>query len=140
MNKGIVLSSIFLVLAGFCVSRMKYEVMFLKDRLKEINKQLGKYEDDIKVYNAEWSYLNDPKRLQRLATKYLPHLRPTENKQIINFETLMRSDFDKELSKNIISSVEQNSQHLNANRDASEAFGSFLDKALKKYEGATESD
>lgn len=136
MNKGIVLSLIFLLLAGLCVSRMKYEVVFLKHRLKEINTQLNKYQDDIKIYNAEWNYLNDPKRLQLLAAKCLPHLRPTENHQIINFETLIRSDFDKELAKNITSPIEQNVQHQNANR----AFGSFLDKVIKKYRGATKSD
>ncbi|MBQ3945918.1 MAG: hypothetical protein II670_09985 [Alphaproteobacteria bacterium] len=140
LNKSVVLSLIFLVFAGFCVSRMKYEVAFLKNKLKEINTQLDRCQDDIKIYNAEWSYLNEPKRLQRLATKYLPNLRPTENRQIINFETLIRSDFDKELSKNITSPLEQNPKHQNANRHASEAFGSFLDKAIKKYERATESD
>ena len=140
LNKSVVLSLIFLVFAGFCVSRMKYEVAFLKNKLKEINTQLDRCQDDMKIYNAEWSYLNEPKRLQRLATKYLPNLRPTENRQIINFETLIRSDFDKEISKNITSLVERDVPLQGANRYASEAFGAFLDKAIKKHEGAMESD
>ncbi len=140
LNKSIILSLLFLLCIGLCVSRMKYEVVFLKNKLKEINIQLDKCQDDIKIYNAEWSFLNDPKRLQRLASKYLPHLRPTENRQIINFETLIRSDFDKEISKNITSLVERDVPLQGANRYASEAFGAFLDKAIKKHEGAMESD
>ncbi len=131
---------VFLLLMGLCVSRMKYEVVFLKNKLKEINTQLDKCQDDIKIYNAEWNYLNDPKRLQLLAAKYLPHLRPTNNNQIIDFETLIRSDFDKELTKNITPPAAQNAHHKSTTRYASEAFGSFLDKVIKKYGGATEND
>ena len=109
MNKGIVLSSIFLICVGFCVSRVKYEVVFLKDRLKDINSKIDKCSDDLKVYNAEWSYLNDPKRLKTLCTKYLPNLRPTENTQVISYETIVTSDLE---------------------RDANKALGSFLDEAI----------
>lgn len=130
LNKSVILSSIFLVLIGFCVSRVKYEVVFLKSKLKEINRQLDKYQDDMRVYNAEWSYLNEPKRLQRLAAKYLPNLRPTENHQVINFETLTRSDFEKEFKENIDQVIEQ---HRHNGQNASRAFGSFLDEAIKKY-------
>ncbi len=109
MNRGVFVSLIFLVLIGFCVSRVKYEVVFLKDRLKEINEKLEKCDDDFKVYNAEWSYLNDPKRLKILAAKYFPDMRPTENKQVISYDVVISSD------------LEQN---------ATKAFGSFLDETI----------
>lgn len=114
--------------------------MFLKNKLKEINKQLEKYQDDLRVYNAEWSYLNDPKRLQQLAAKYLPNMRPTENRQVVNFDTLMRSDFEKELSNSMIQTTDQDIPNRNARKNIGKAFGSFLDKAIKRYEGAAESD
>ena len=109
MNKGIFISLIFLILVGFCVSRVKYEVVFLRDRLKEINAKIDKCNDDLKVYSAEWSYLNDPKRLKTLCAKYLPEMRPTENKQIISYEVITSSDLEQ---------------------DAGKAFGSFLDDAI----------
>lgn len=113
LNKAILVSLVVLIFVGICVSRVKYEVVFLRNRLKDINMKIEKYSDDLRVYGAEWSYLNQPKRLKKLCEKYLKNLRPTENKQILSYESILESDF------------EQNQNN---------AFGSFLDQALENDE------
>ncbi len=92
MNKGIILSLAALIVVGIIVSRVKYEVIFLKNKLKDINSRIEKYSDDLKVYNAEWGYLNNPKRLKTLCEKYLKHLHPTVNRQILDYQTILNSD------------------------------------------------
>ena len=140
LNRGVVVSLAFLVLIGFCVSRVKYEVVFLKNKLKEIEQQIEKYQDDIKVYAAEWSYLNDPKRLKRLATKHLPNLRPTENKQITSLDAFMASDFAKELGNAIALDAEHTSQMNITKQSARKAFSSFLDETIGKRGGSMKND
>lgn len=117
MNRSILTSLIVLVFLGFFVSRVKYEVVFLKDELKKINSKIEKCEDDIRVYNAEWSYLNDPDRLKKLCAKHLPNLRPTDNRQMISYKTIVESDLGQ---------------------NAVRAFGSFLDDTLQSGEGSGE--
>ena len=136
LNKGVVLSLVFWLLIGFCVSRVKYEVVFFRNKLKEIEQQIEKYQDDIRVYGAEWSYLNDPKRLKRLATKHLPNLRPTETKQIMSLDAFMASDFEKEFGRTIASSIERNSKIDITEQSARKAFSSFLDEAVRKHGGS----
>lgn len=114
MNKGIVFSLAFLVCIGFGVSRVKYEVVFLKNRLKDINAKIERCSDDIRVYSAEWGYLNDPKRLKKLASKYLPNFRPTDNSQIIDYSTIVSSGLSENVEK---------------------SFDTFLDKALEREQG-----
>lgn len=91
MNKVIISSLAALLVVGLIVSRVKYEVIFLKKQLREINTKIEKYSDDLKVYNAEWAYLNSPKRLKELCEKYLKHLRPTTNKQVVNYQLILNN-------------------------------------------------
>ena len=113
MNKGIILSLAALLVVGIIVSRVKYEVIFLRNKLKNINCQIEKYSDDLKVYNAEWGYLNDPKRLKSLCEKYLKHLQPTVNKQILNYQSISNSELSQNSNaafKNYIDEAMQNSE------------------------------
>ena len=68
----IALCSIFIL--GVCVSSVKYQTVFMRKKLNKINNEIIKITDDLRVYSAEWSYLNDPKRLEELASKYLPEI------------------------------------------------------------------
>jgi hypothetical protein len=99
MNRAIVISLSILILIGIGVSRIKYEVVFLRKNLQEINKELDKCLDDIKVYTAEWSYLNTPQRLKALSTKYLKNMKPLENNQIINYERFTKGNFRENFNK-----------------------------------------
>lgn len=72
----------FLLGSGLLV--MKNQVQTLENRLVSINKGI---EDDIKtihILQAEWSHLNSPSRLRKLAEKHIS-LNPVRAEQIINY-------------------------------------------------------
>jgi cell division protein FtsL len=65
--------------------RVSYRVQHLEHHLASVNKQIGDQEEAIRVLQAEWSYLNDPSRLEALARKHLP-MEPTKPSQIVTLD------------------------------------------------------
>ncbi len=65
--------------------RVSYRVQHLERHLASVNKQIGQEADAIRVLQAEWSYLNDPSRLEDLARKHLP-MQPTKPSQIVTLD------------------------------------------------------
>ena len=66
---------------------MKNQVQNLEKELARINRNI---QDDVKtihVLNAEWSHLNSPARLRKLASKHTK-LNPIQAEQIINYSVL----------------------------------------------------
>ena len=50
---------------------MKYEVQRLESKLLSLQTELGSERESLLVLRAEWSYLNSPERLQKLAVRHL---------------------------------------------------------------------
>ena len=50
---------------------MKYKVDHLNKTLITTKKQIENYQDQIRLLEIEWVYLNRPERLRQLASKYL---------------------------------------------------------------------
>ena len=50
---------------------MKYEVQRLESKLLTLNSQLAAEREATQVFRAEWSYLNSPERLEKLALRHL---------------------------------------------------------------------
>lgn len=74
-------------LLGFGILAMKNQVQTLEKQLAGINRDI---QDDIKtihVLKAEWSHLNNPSRLRKLAAKHI-FLNPVQPEQIINYSAL----------------------------------------------------
>ena len=94
MRKLSVLFICFLVFLGVGVSKFKYEVVFMRRTLSKINNEIVRIADDLRVYEAEWSYLNDPKRLAILASKYLPDMKPIEHKQILRYNDFINMEYE----------------------------------------------
>jgi len=79
---AICIAAIFLVGSGLLV--MKNQVQTLEKHLAGINRNI---EDDIRtihILQAEWSHLNSPSRLRKLAGKHIL-LKPIQAEQIINY-------------------------------------------------------
>ena len=77
-------SSIFFLVAligGFMLFKVKYEVVEIEKQLAETERQIALEKEMIHVLNAEWSHLNEPQRLQKLAEKYLD-ITPLKTEQI----------------------------------------------------------
>ena len=56
---------------SFVVFQVENKVDSLRGDLKTVNKKILKHKEDIHVLEAEWSYLNRPERLRKMAGKYL---------------------------------------------------------------------
>jgi cell division protein FtsL len=52
-------------------------------QIAKMKRQIAEEHENIKLLNAEWSFLNKPERLERLAREHLK-LRPVEPQQRIN--------------------------------------------------------
>lgn len=92
MNKSMGLSVVVLLLVGVGVSRLKYEVVFLRKKLQSLNHETEQCLDNIKILEAEWSYLNNPERLKKLAEKYLPDMKPIGVKQFTSYNKIIHGE------------------------------------------------
>jgi len=72
---------------GFGLYHLKHEVQALEDQLFRVNRAILAEEEAIHVLHAEWSYVNQPSRLQSLAARHLD-LQPTKPTQIGKIATL----------------------------------------------------
>ena len=77
-------SRFFLTIMAFCVGlglfRVKYQVMALEKNHKHVVKSISETKEAIHVLKAELTHLNDPARLQKLATTHLNFsaIKPTQ--------------------------------------------------------------
>jgi cell division protein FtsL len=69
------------LLGGFILFKVKYEVVEIEQKLAQTEQQIACEKATIHILKAEWSHLNEPQRLQKLAEKYLDIV-PMKTKQI----------------------------------------------------------
>ena len=72
---------------GYGLYHLKHEVKALEDKLFRLNRQILAEQQAIHVLRAEWSYINQPQRLQSLTQRHLD-LQPTKPAQIGTLATL----------------------------------------------------
>lgn len=83
-------SSILLLLAaaaGGALFHISFEVSELDDRLAHLNRDIRSDREAIHVLRAEWSFLNQPERLEELARRHLD-LMPVVGNQLAGAGTL----------------------------------------------------
>ena len=83
---------LFLLIAGaisIVLFSVKYQVQDLEDELGRLNRSITLEGQSIHVLKAEWSLLNNPERLGRLARWHLG-MQPIDPAQLTNFEGLER--------------------------------------------------
>ena len=71
-----------LVALAYGIYQVKYEARALDEHIVVLTKQIEKERDALAVARAEWSLLNRPERIQRLAKKYL-QLAPAQARQLV---------------------------------------------------------
>ena len=69
------------LISGFAMFKVKYAVQELEDELGRVRKQAIAEQQEIRVLNAEWSYLTQPQRLAELNRQFLS-LGPIPVKQL----------------------------------------------------------
>lgn len=78
------------VALAFVIYEQKYESEALVVRVAELKQSIRSERDAVAVLRAEWSHLNRPKRIERLARKHLG-LAPLKAKQLLTarqYETI----------------------------------------------------
>lgn len=80
-----------LVALTYVIYQVKYDARSLDKEIVALNKSLETERDAIAVLRAEWSLLNRPERIDRLAKKYLK-LAPPSPRQLKTLDTVSASD------------------------------------------------
>lgn len=84
---GTVLWLTFAVTAGVGLFQVKYEVQALEEELTRLHRQILRDQEAIHVLHAEWSYLNEPRRLAELARRHLG-MEPVSADRLSSFDAL----------------------------------------------------
>jgi len=87
IRPGTVVWLLLVMVVGYAMFQVKYEVMQQEDTLAQLNKQITDGRERIRVLDAEWSYLTRPDRLNRLAARYLD-LSPIGSAQIVTLSAV----------------------------------------------------
>jgi len=83
-----------LVALACVIYQVKYQARGLDADIAVLDKRIGEERDAIAVLRAEWSLLNRPERIERLAQKHLK-LAPARPAQLVTLDTVSDPDFDR---------------------------------------------
>ncbi len=83
-----------LVALAYGIYQVKYQARGLDTDIASLGKKIDEERDAIAVLRAEWSLLNRPERIERLAQKYLK-LAPAKPFQLVTLDTVTDRDFDR---------------------------------------------
>ena len=75
------------IAAGYATIQFKYDVQALERELTQLDAKILRHQEAIHVLKAEWAYLNEPARLERLSRSYLD-LSPVRGSQIVDLAAL----------------------------------------------------
>ena len=83
-----------LVALAYVIYQVKYEARALDEEILSLGKKIDEERDALAVLRAEWSLLNRPERIERLARKHLK-LAPAQPRQIVTLDKVTNRDFDR---------------------------------------------
>ncbi len=72
---------------GTGIFYIKYQVLAIEGDLLQVQREIYRAKESLHLLNAEWAYLNEPKRLQKLAAYHLD-LKPARPVQLVAMQTL----------------------------------------------------
>src|SRR6476646_10326866 len=82
-----------LVALAYVIYEGKYEARALDEDIGGLRKDIETERDAVAVLRAEWSLLNRPERIERLAEKHLK-LAPARPQQLVTLDTVSDNDFE----------------------------------------------
>ncbi|MEQ8247867.1 MAG: hypothetical protein RID42_09305 [Alphaproteobacteria bacterium] len=77
---------------------LKYEVRDLSQQKELLHKKIAEEQETLRVLHAEWSFLNQPERIQALVARYLDLGTPTAS-QVGGLERIPLRPRDNELAQ-----------------------------------------
>jgi cell division protein FtsL len=81
MNQSTLLFVFLALIVGGVLFKVKYAVVEIEQKLAQTQDKIQRERENIHILRAEWSHLNEPQRLQKLAEKYLD-LQPMKTEQV----------------------------------------------------------
>jgi hypothetical protein len=88
MNRRVTLiAAIVMSVSSFALYQTELGVRRQEKQLAGLDRRIDEHQRAIRVLQAEWAYLSQPRRLQDLAFRYL-HLAPVSGAQIARVEDL----------------------------------------------------
>ena len=87
MRKTTLLSLVLAVFCGTGIFHTSQKVHDEREKIAALETSISKEQESLRVLNAEWSYLNQPTRLEKLARNYL-HLVPMKGGQFVKVENV----------------------------------------------------
>ena len=100
---------------AFVIYELKYESRALEQRVADVRQSIRTERDAVAVLRAEWSHLNRPKRIERLARKHLG-LKPLKASQYLTakqYEAL-RQPTPAEVAARLLGQPDPSSGHRQA--------------------------
>lgn len=76
-----------LIALSFLIYEVKYETGMMEEQVASLKLGIRRERDAIAILRAEWSHLNRPERVERLARKHLG-LDPVQARQMMTLEQL----------------------------------------------------
>src|SRR5262245_50281318 len=87
-----------LVALAYVIYEGKYEARALDEDIGGLRKDIETERDAVAVLRAEWSLLNRPERIERLAQKHLK-LAPARPQRLVTLDTVSDNDFERARSQ-----------------------------------------
>jgi hypothetical protein len=112
---------------------IKYQTSYRAEQIAKTKIEIKAERDAIAVLRADWAYMNRPERLQPLAEKYLPDLKPLQVTQIVPAQSLPQ----KSHGDSIGAKLSEIGLSLPASPPATTAAPTTTPKAATKSKSAT---
>ena len=84
-----------LVALAYVIYQVKYEARALDEEIASLGNEIDTERDSLAVLRAEWSLLNRPERIERLAQKFLK-LAPVQPRQLVTVYSVSDGDFTRQ--------------------------------------------
>lgn len=87
IRRSIALWLILASISGVSMFLIKHEVQIRDTQLDQLHRNILENQEAILVLRAEWSYLNQPVRIESLIRRHMD-LRPTETRQLTSIDAV----------------------------------------------------
>lgn len=107
------MTTLFIMVAaamGVITFSAKQKVMVLEEHLAQMNQKILTLKESRHILMAEWSYLNEPSRLQRLVEKHLSINAGRGSTQLVSLDSLIgpaQPSYDSDAMVRLASALEE---------------------------------
>ena len=83
---------VMLVVSGASLLVVSHGVQSLERKIAQLDRQIAQEQETVRIFAAEWSFLNNPERLEILASKYLDLAPPTPEQLVSHVDAVQPAE------------------------------------------------